>query len=111
MYHAIQHGYYLNAQNPSELTTLIEFAKHIGLDEQAFKERIESESINQQLMQEISFAQQLPIQGFPSLVLKVNGQHYAIKLHYLEAQKTLHHIQSILSNHKCFTWLKKTLLK
>lgn len=111
MYHAIQQGYYLHAQNPSELTTLTEFARQIGLDEQDFKSRIESDVINQQLMDEISMARQLPIEGFPSLVLSVNGEKHAIQLHYLHAEKTLHHIQTILSNQKCLTWLKKVLLK
>tara|TARA_R110001583_G_scaffold16561_21_gene67977 strand:- start:6346 stop:6984 length:639 start_codon:yes stop_codon:yes gene_type:complete len=111
MYHAVQRAYYLNAQNPSELTTLTALAGQIGLDEQDFENRIQSDAINQQLMDEISLARQLPIQGFPSLVLNVNGQNHAIKLHYSQAEKTLHHIQTILTNQKCLTWLKTTLLK
>ena len=111
MYHAIQRAYYLNAQNPSELTTLIALAEQIGLQKHDFENHIQSDDINQQLMNEITMARQLPIQGFPSLVLEVNGQKHAIQLHYSQAEKTLHHIQTILSNQKCLTWLKTILKK
>ena len=98
MYQAIQQAYYLQAKNPSELTTLIELAEQIGIDPISFKHTIQSDSIELQLMDEIQMARQLPIQGFPSLVLKVNEQVHAIELDYLQAEITLKQIHLLLKS-------------
>ena len=82
MYYAIQQGYYLQAKNPSDNSTLIDMASSIGLDRTAFEEALTSEYVEQQLMTEISYVRQLPINGFPSLVLANNNQFTGIELDY-----------------------------
>jgi putative protein-disulfide isomerase len=96
MLQAIQHAYYLHAENPSELSTLTELAERVGLEKKAFQSSMQSPLIEQQLMDELKMARQLPIQGFPSLVLGVNGQNYAIELDYLHAENTLQQINTII---------------
>ncbi|WP_022941234.1 DsbA family protein [Psychromonas hadalis] len=100
MLQAIQQGYYLQAKNPSELATLTEFATQIGLEADTFQSSIKSELIEKQLQHEISMARQLPIQGFPSLVLHINGQDHALELDYLQAETSLQQIQSIINAEK-----------
>lgn len=100
MLEAIQQGYYLHAKNPSELDTLAEFAKQIGLETQLFQDGMQSQLIASQLKDEINKARQLPIQGFPSLVLSINGQQYALELDYLVAEKSLENIQLLLNQHR-----------
>jgi putative protein-disulfide isomerase len=97
MLQAIQHAYYLHAENPSELSTLTKLAELIGLEKKAFQSSMKSPLIEQQLMGELKLARQLPIQGFPSLVLNVNGQNYAIELDYLQAENTLQQIHEIVT--------------
>lgn len=70
---AIQEAYYLQAQNPSELETLIKIADSIGLDADMFAKQIISDELNLQLDNEIKEVRRMPIQGFPSLVLSVDG--------------------------------------
>lgn len=82
MLEAIQHGYYLNAQNPSELNTLAEFATLLAIPKDEFMRLIQSDEIEQQLQNELNFVRQLPIQGFPSLVLKVQQQYFSIAIDY-----------------------------
>ena len=88
MLFAIQQGYYLQAENPSLKETLIELAADIGLNVSEFESKLNSNDINEKLEQEIASSRQLPIQGFPSLVLEVNGQLMPIQIDYLDWQKT-----------------------
>ena len=86
MCYAIQQGYYLQAKNPSDNLSLISMANSIGLDTTLFDEALNSESINQQLMNEITYVRKLPINGFPSLVLAKNNQFIPIELNYTNWQ-------------------------
>jgi putative protein-disulfide isomerase len=79
---AIQDAYYLNAKNPSEVTTLIKIATSIGLNGDLFAQQINSDKLKQQLDHEITRVRAMPIQGFPSLVLSVDGELFPIRLDY-----------------------------
>ena len=95
---AIQEAYYLNAQNPSEVSTLIKLAESIGLDGALFAQQINSDKVNQQLMSEIAKVRALPIQGFPSLVLGIGGELLPISLNYKVWQTSYEMILAILKN-------------
>lgn len=79
---AIQEAYYLHAQNPSEINTLIKIADSIGLDGELFAQQINSDKLKQQLINEITRVRKMPIQGFPSLVLVVDGERLPIRVDY-----------------------------
>lgn len=98
MIYAIQQAYYLQAKNPSNIDVLIDIAVSLGIDKQHFVQQISSDELNQQLMAELTFARQLPIQGFPSLVLQYQQQFYPIKLDYQDADPSLHHIQHLIES-------------
>lgn len=66
---AIQHAYYLQAKNPSDIDTLQTLANDIGLDETDFVEQINSQEVDGALKAEINKMRAMPINGFPSLVL------------------------------------------
>ncbi|WP_199528369.1 DsbA family protein [Pseudoalteromonas sp. bablab_jr010] len=92
MHYAIQKAYYLDAQNPSDISTLASLAEQIGLEKNAFLKEIESEKINSLLMDEINQARSLPIQGFPSLVLENKGLYAAVPVNYQDWQSTYQQI-------------------
>lgn len=100
MYLAIQQAYYLHAQNPSEIDTLTNIATVIGLDSDLFAQQINSDELKQQLVSEIAMARALPIQGFPSLVLAINGSPFSIALDYKNWQTSYDMILSILNKNK-----------
>ena len=79
---AIQEAYYLHAQNPSEVATLTKIAASIGLDADLFSQQINSDELQQKLLNEISIVRSMPIQGFPSLVLAVDGKLFPIRVDY-----------------------------
>jgi putative protein-disulfide isomerase len=70
---AIQHAYYLQAKNPSDIDTLHKLAIEIGLDGHDFLQQINSQQLDKVLKKEITQMSMMPINGFPALVL-VNNQ-------------------------------------
>ena len=92
MYYAIQRAYYLQAKNPSDTSTLIAIAISIGLDADAFAQRIDSDQLQQQLLHEVEKARGLPIQGFPSLVLATKDQLLPIAIDYKHWQSSYQEI-------------------
>ena len=91
----IQRAYYLEARNPSDNSTLIELATEIGLDAEQFEADLVAESIQQQLIAEITSTREMGIDSFPGLaVAKDDGLHH-IGLNYTEAEKMLSEIESL----------------
>jgi len=97
MLYAIQEAYYLQAKNPSLNSVLIALAEQIGLNKLEFKEQLDSNSTHQKLLQEITSSHQLPIQGFPSLVLLINEKIVPIDLDYLDWKVTYEQIIQMIN--------------
>lgn len=85
MISAIQEAYYLNARNPSDISTLVELAGGIGLDAPAFVATVSGPEIETRLQADIAFARRAPNNGFPSLLLQTPEGLHAIDLDYLDA--------------------------
>ena len=82
MIEAIQVAYYLNAKNTSDASVLAELAQGIGIDADAFLQWIGLPAHEAAFRAEMAFARDLPISGFPSLVLGTRGTSYPITLDY-----------------------------
>lgn len=93
---AIQQAYYLNAQNPSDIELLIALAAQLNIPKESFAQQLVSNELNEQLLAEINFARQLPIAGFPSLVVINNGNYHSISLDYKNEQTMLREIKHII---------------
>jgi putative protein-disulfide isomerase len=96
MIFAIQQAYYLQAKNPSDISALVEVAQSMGLDGQAFAAEISGVAVEAALQEELAFARQAPINGFPSLVLRTPRGMQPIGLDYLDAAPMLQQIQAAL---------------
>jgi putative protein-disulfide isomerase len=92
MIQKIQHGYYLQAKNPSEEETLVQFADELGLDTETFKNDLNSNETNDKLMNEILMSESLPINGFPSLVLKTKNGIKRIHIDYNDHESIINQI-------------------
>ena len=84
MIEGIQKAYYLNAQNPSNIDTLINIAADIGLNDKIFKTDLESTEVNKLLLDDIRLTKTMPINGFPSLVLVKEDVFKKIQIDYLD---------------------------
>jgi len=89
MIKTIQKGYYLQARNPSEHNTLIDFAEQIGLDRQEFSHLLVADEIQKEFQQALNYSASLPINGFPSLVLQSNEGTHPIAIDYHSANNIL----------------------
>jgi len=95
---AIQQGYYLQAMNPSNNSTLVNLAASIGLEADVFEKVLLSSKIDQQLFAELALVKQLPVQGFPSLVLMINDQTVSIDINYENWQISYETIMKHIAN-------------
>ncbi|MGI9311578.1 MAG: DsbA family protein [bacterium] len=96
---AIQRGYYLDAENPSDDATLIAFADALGLDADAFADALNAAATQQQLEHEMTAARQLGVRGFPALMLlREDAAHPPIPIapHYTDPSAMIARIQSAL---------------
>ncbi len=98
MIDAIQQAYYLRALNPSDVDMLIGVAKELSqqashtLDLGQFIADINSSETDKELARQVSLARELSQQGFPSLVLEVDGVIQQIPLDYSDYKATLAYI-------------------
>ena len=84
---AIQHAYYLNAKNPSDIAVLVECAELIGLDAETFKRLMTSDEINEELSQHLNASRNLGVGGFPALLLDDGTQLTPLALGYSTLEK------------------------
>ncbi|MGK0271435.1 MAG: putative protein-disulfide isomerase [Cocleimonas sp.] len=90
----VQTAYYMEAQNPSDDSTLIDIAKSLDLDEQQFASDLNAPETQQQLESEMMLGRQLGAQGFPSIVLAKDGQAQYLPLDYNSAENVVNMIKS-----------------
>jgi len=93
---AIQQAYYLHAKNPSDADVLLACAATVGLDMQLFEVDFHSSACKEQLMSDICLSQKLEAEGFPSLVLDVDGTHHFIAVDYNHADVMLEKINALM---------------
>ena len=98
MIEAIQNAYYLNAQNPSDASTLITLAKQIGMNEKKFEKDLKSDKIEEDLQYELNFRRSLNVKNFPSLILKYKKELYPINIKYNDYKSMLEQINDMVEN-------------
>ena len=96
MIFAIQQAYYLQARNPSDVSTLIALAVEIGLDKNKFTKDIQSLEIDEMLRQEIKQSRRLGLNSFPGLLLIQENQQSRVEPDYLNIDVMLEKINLYL---------------
>ncbi|TYK65555.1 DsbA family protein [Colwellia echini] len=95
MIDAIQQGYYLDALNPSDVDMLIGVAQRLTVQTSAkfntaqFIQDLSAKETEVELQRQLNLARSLTQQGFPSLVLEVNGRYHQISIDYLNYKTSL----------------------
>jgi len=99
MINAIQHAYYLQAQNPSDEDTLIAAAESIDLDRTTFQDTLRSAQTEAQLQQHFQIAHTLQASGFPSVyVSKSTGECIPVSQGYCDADTLQQRVQAALDS-------------
>ncbi len=68
LYAAIQHAYYLEARDPSDLDTLIALAAEVGLDAIQFERDLTGTAVQAAFESELVQARSLGVSGFPTVL-------------------------------------------
>ncbi len=97
MINAIQQAYYLRALNPSNVELLERLAGELHLDTVKFKRDLHSDETQEEFSRQLSCARQLPIDGFPSLVLQIGDIIHPIERNYHNHEAMLIDIQAKLA--------------
>ena len=92
---AIQHAYYLNAQNPSNDDTLRALAQALKLDANRFDSDLNSAATHGELARQIASAQALGADGFPSLIYRDHLGTHRIQYDYLDPAVTLDQVRRL----------------
>lgn len=98
MVEAIQKAYYLRAMNPSELETLAELARELGLDRKLFDKDLVSLQTEKKLQNEFLLRSRLGVRSFPSLVLGYDSSFTPINHDYKNVLPTLMEIRACVSS-------------
>ncbi len=91
----IQQAYYLEAQNPSDDSTLTELAMELGLDTERFARDLVAGETRQAHEAEMMQARALDIYSFPSLAVVHDGVPRHLALTYTELDFLLEQIDAI----------------
>jgi len=77
MFHAIQRAYYLDARNPSDLSTLEAVSAGLSptIDPVRFARDLRSEAIEQRLRDDLERVAELGVSSFPTLILAAGEMH------------------------------------
>ncbi len=86
---AIQEAYYLNAQNPSVNSVLIDLAKTLSLDVNIFTKDLFDPGTQRQLANEIHLSRSLGAKGFPSLILVTDTSRSLLHIDYNQPEVIL----------------------
>ncbi len=97
MTRAIQTAYYQKAQNPSDVSTLLELAGDLGLNKNLFKKDIHSSTIQEILLDEIKLSRSIRAKSFPSLILTNQQSFFSIPIDYCDENIMLKTVDSICS--------------
>ncbi|WP_208022473.1 DsbA family protein [Pseudomaricurvus hydrocarbonicus] len=96
MHNAIQQAYYLRALNPSDVDVLVQLAQELKLDAVQFEGDLRSGEVQVDFEAQLALARQLPIDGFPSLVLEVGAEVIKLDREYQDHRVPLRQIQLAL---------------
>lgn len=94
---ALQEAYYLRAMNPSDQSTHEVLAQELDLDLAKFVSDLNSQALARAFSEQIKFARSLPIQGFPSMVLRHKEKIYNIVLDYEDHRGALAQVREVLA--------------
>lgn len=89
MNRAIQHAYYLYAQNPSDNKVLCSLAQKLGLDPGRFEIELEQNETQLALKDEVRFARAIGGNSFPSWILEKDGDYTSLPIDYKSPQSII----------------------
>lgn len=93
---AVQHAFFVENKDMRDPDTFTEIAKNFGLDTNEYRKKFESEETRYSTRADFQLAAEMGVRGFPSVVLRHNGQLYLVANGYRKTEdlsKTIENIE------------------
>ena len=86
---AVQTAFYFENKNPNLTETFTELAGQFDLDKNEFKKLFESEEMKKAVREEFSYAAEMGVRGFPTVILKNGESIHLISNGYTDAENVI----------------------
>ena len=97
-FRATQVAFYKLNKHTNDVNTYFPIAEKLGINKEEFVRLFNSEGIKQKTIKDFEMAQKMGVRGFPSLLLKHNGELVMITRGYLKAKHIAATINKELKN-------------
>lgn len=94
MFRHIQRAYYLEARNPSDVSTLVELAAEQGLDAARFAADLDLPATRARLAEDLALRDRLGAHSFPSLVRESGGETRVLMRGWTPAAEVLARLEA-----------------
>lgn len=99
-FHEVQKAFYVDNSPMTDSETFANIAEKVGLDKAAFKAMFEDEETKYDTRAEFQLSSEMGIRGFPSVVVRHNGQLFLASNGYRTFEDLNQIIQNITTNKK-----------
>lgn len=86
---AVQVSFYFHNTLPNDDDTYVQLAAKFGLDPEVFHKLYKSKQSKLDAYSEFELAQKMGVQGFPSLIAKINGKLYTVTNGFQKADRII----------------------
>ncbi|MBK8626081.1 MAG: DsbA family protein [Saprospiraceae bacterium] len=86
---AVQESFYFHNTLPNDDDTFVQLAVKFGIDGETFHKLFKKQQSKLDVFSEFELAQKLGVQGFPSLIAKIDGKLYMVTNGYQKAERII----------------------
>jgi putative protein-disulfide isomerase len=97
--HEIQRSFYLMGRSLNEVDTYLQLAPEFGIDPAIFQQRFEQPEYREKTIQEYQMIQEWGVQGFPALLIEIEGTPYILANGYRSYDQVAPVLEEVLSEH------------
>lgn len=94
---AVQTLFYVDNRNTGDVSAYLDLAQQFELDTADFKTRFESEEVRYETAQDFQLASEMGVRGFPSVVIRHNGQLFMVANGYMTSTDLIKRIEKVIS--------------
>lgn len=95
----LQKAFFVDNQDPTQLSTFTQLIKPFAIEEHSFISAFNSQAIKQATQTDFKLAQQLGVNGFPSVLLWYKKQPWLLASGYAKASEIIKAIEKIQQSH------------
>ncbi len=85
----VQYSFYYENKNPLDFETYVAIAEEFGINAGLFRKTIKSHEAKAATQSSFDYSKQLGVQGFPTLLAKIDGKIFLVTNGYQKAEKLI----------------------